>query len=97
MPYCLGDIFPEGGLWFRRILNAPTGLSTATLSINFLNASNDWYWTDGAELINAGLWEKLTGDAGVLIYTKLSAVLLIHSDEVGEPSAPPTSLPGVLY
>ena len=93
MQYQLGVLLREGGLWFRRILNAPTGLSAATLAVNFLNIEGAWYFTDGAELIEAGLWEVLVGEEGVLLYERLAAVSLTHSDEVGAPISPPTSLP----
>ena len=55
---------PHGAtLVYRDIINPPTGLSAATLSINFrLSTGTDaWYWTDGTTTeFLAGLWEWMT-------------------------------------
>ena len=48
------------GAYERRIQGNPTGLSDATLTINFKRADDTWYFTDGGDLVHeAGLYERV--------------------------------------
>ena len=58
--YPLNPSFVSLGAYERRIQANPTGLSAATLTINFKRADNSWYFTDGGTLRHeAGLYEKV--------------------------------------
>ena len=58
--YPLNPAFLSLGAYERRIQGNPTGLSAATLTINFMRADGTWYFTDGGDLVHeAGLYEKV--------------------------------------
>ena len=58
--YPLNPSFVSLGAYERRIQGNPTGLSDATLTINFKRADDTWYFTDGGDLIHeAGLYERV--------------------------------------
>ena len=51
--YSLGPLtpVPGGSVWLKRILDYPTGLALATLSINFARADGTWYYNDSADAL----------------------------------------------
>ena len=84
--YQLGVLFQQNDLYQKRFLNYPTGLSAATVSINFRNAANDWYFTDGSTIRHtAGLYEDVDDE-----YRQLISRGLVHIDGRGNPTSNPT-------
>ena len=88
--YVLGDTIREGSFFIKRILNPPTGLSAATLAINFRRADDSWYFTDGISAVHrAGEYQKEDIE-GVLSYQPFVTLGIAHIDSVGAPNRNPT-------
>ena len=90
--YVLGDIIevPGGGAFLKRIVDYPTGLSTAQLNINFERADNSFYYNDGAtEIVESGLYQKTDNGQGVVIYDRVPTESVRHRDQIGPPLVAP--------
>ena len=90
--YVLGDIIevPGGGAFLKRIVDYPTGLSTAQLNINFERADNSFYYNDGAtEVVESGLYQKTDNGQGVVIYDRVPTESVRHRDQIGPPLVAP--------
>ena len=90
--YVLGDIsvVPGGGAFLKRIVDYPTGLSTAQLNINFERADNSFYYNDGAtEIVESGLYQKTDNGQGVVIYDRVPTESVRHRDQIGPPLVAP--------
>ena len=91
--YSLGPLtpVPGGTVWLKRILDYPTGLALATLSINFARADGTWYYNDSADaLLDAGLYQLVEDGQGTPIYDVIPTRGITHRDSIGAPAVPPT-------
>ena len=91
--YSLGPLtpVPGGSVWLKRILDYPTGLALATLSINFARADGTWYYNDSADaLLDAGLYQLVEDGQGTPIYDVIPTRGITHRDSIGAPAVPPT-------
>ena len=88
--YMVGFPIQQNGLFLKRVINAPTGLSAADVEINY-RLGTQWYYTDEmGDVFDAGIWEKTDIGDGTLDYHKLTTLGLVHRDIVGPPTEPPT-------
>ena len=87
--YGVGVEIQQGGLFLKRVINAPLNLSTATVTVNY-RFGTKWYFNDGVgDAFDAGIWEKTDIGDGTLAYHKLTTLGLVHRDIVGPPTEPP--------
>ena len=77
-------------MYLARIENYPTGLSTATLNINFERSDGTFYYNDSTdELLDAGLYQITDNGQGISLYDQIPTRSVLHRDGVGAPVVAP--------
>ena len=88
--------FVQGGLWNRRVINAPVVAAAAlTFEYNTKLTGDIWYKTDGTGIVyRQGGYEKADVGTGTLAFHKYSIAGAIHSMGAGDPVSRPTTVLG---